>query len=425
MSTLPEHRAYKGCYVVIGHDQYDHSNYLVGHYISFSRAKKAARNKARMANALPASGSDIFCVYDSAGECRYRITFDDLPPHLQHPASRLDLPTSLPPPRPTHDRLFIKILLGLLVLPLLWWGKGFYDDMELSGQAKADYAQLRRQFETDRRGDCRNLDWSGYQLMKHTYERELQSPTLPRARLEYLQDKLRYYEDTNYRGPDVVGLLADFVRAELAHAQAGETVAPDAIYTANRNRYLATVKAQLPLREELGSYVNDQSGPAMPVVTNWDFRRLQRALALCEQIRDGSPLVVAFGYLLDGGSGKEVPLDGYEAEAFNKMITTALARQDVQQANALYQALLSYQVMNWYVYNDAVQDSITRYRRFLDDHALDRVAHAQVLESRLRKLNPHEYSQEYKHYRERTLRFLYEGLRQLTTGSAKNGNTHD
>ena len=224
---------------------------------------------------------------------------------------------------------------------------------------------------------------------------------------------------------DVVGLLADFVRAELAHAQAGETVAPDAIYTANRNRYLATVKAQLPLREELGSYVNDQSGPAMPVVTNWDFRRLQRALALCEQIRGGSQLVVAFGYLLDGGSGKEVPLDGYEAEAFNKMITTALARQDVQQANALYQALLSYQVMNWYVYNDAVQDSIARYRRFLDDHALDRVAHAQALESRLRKLNPHEYSQEYKHYLERTLRFLHVGPTQPTSGSAKNGNAHD
>lgn len=143
MSTLPEHRACKGCYVVIGHDQYDHSDYLVGHYISFSRAKKAARNKARMANALPASGSDIFCVYDSAGECRYRITFDDLPPHLQHPASRLDLPTSLPPPRPTHDRLFIKILLGLLVLPLLWWGKGFYDDMELSGQAKCAASSKR------------------------------------------------------------------------------------------------------------------------------------------------------------------------------------------------------------------------------------------------------------------------------------------
>lgn len=46
MSAAPEHRAYKGCYVVVGHDQYDHSDYLVGHYISLSRAKKAARNKA-------------------------------------------------------------------------------------------------------------------------------------------------------------------------------------------------------------------------------------------------------------------------------------------------------------------------------------------------------------------------------------------
>ena len=418
MSDTPEHRAYKGCYVVIGHDQHDHSDYLVGHYISLSRAKKAARTKARRANRLPTSFSDVFFVYDSKGACFYRITFDDLPPDLRHPAPSLDMPASLPPPRPTYDRLFIKILLGLGAAVLLWQAKVFYDDMELSAQDKAVYVQMRQQFNTDRRGDCRELDWGHYQLMKHRYERELQSPTLPRPWLEYLQDKLRFYEDTNYRSPEVVGLLADFVRDELAHAQPGETVAPDAIYTANRNHYLAVMKADLPLLEELGSYVNDQRGPEVPVVTHWDFRRLKHALALCKQIRSRVSLTIAFGYLLDGGSGKEVPLDGYEAESFNKMIAAALARQDVQQANTLYQALISYQVMNWYIYNDAVQDSITRFRRFLDEQALDSTTLAAALETRLLKLNPHEYSQEYKDYRERTLGFLRTSLTQPTSNSA-------
>lgn len=405
----PQHRAYRGGYVVIGHDQHDHSDYLVGHYISLSRAKKAARNKARQANGLPTSFSDIFFVYDSKGTCLYRITFDDLPTHLQHPDPSLDMPACLPPPKRYYDRAFILFLLVLLVIPLLWWAKGFYDDMELSDRDKAEYAHMRQQFDKGDWGNpaCSELDWSRYELIKRQYESELQSPTLPRPRLEYLQDKLRFYEEASYKGSDVFGLLVAYVRDELAHAQPNEIVAPDAIYTANRNHYLATMKVELPLRKELGSYVNDQRGPEMPVVTNWDYRRLKRALVLCEQIKERSnPYIAAFGYLLDGGSGKEVPLDGYEAEVFNKMITAALARQDVQQANTLYQALISYQVMYWYLYHDAVQDSITRFRRFLDEQALDRSTLATTLEAHLLKLNPHEYSKEYKDYRDRTLRFL-------------------
>lgn len=343
-------------------------------------------------------------------------------PPPERPAPRLDMPASPPPPRPTYDRLFIKLLLGLGAAVLLWQAKVFYDDMELSAQDKATYAHMRQQFNKGDWGNpaCSELDWSRYELMKHMYERELQSPTLPRPRLEYLQDKLRFYEDINYRDPDVVRLLAAFVRDELPHTQPNEIVAPDAIYTANRNRYLATMKTELPLREELGSYVNDQRGPEMPVVTNWDYRRLKRALALCEQIKDSSsPYMAAFGYLLDGGSGKEVPLDGYEAEAFNNMIAAALARQDVQQANTLYQALISYQVMHWDLYHDAVQDSITRFRHILDEQALDSTSHATALEARLLKLNPHEYSPEYKDYRERTLRFLRTSLTAPTSKLAR------
>ena len=419
MSETPQRRARKGCYVVIGYDRFDCTDHLVGHYISLSRARKAARNKAR-ANAIPTELSDVFFVYDNAGECRYRVTFDDLPSHLRHPNTSLDMPAVLPPPRPTYDRQFIKLLLCLGGAVLLWQAKVFYDDMELSGQDKAEYAQMRQQFNMGRRGDCRELDWGRYQLRKEMYERELRSPTLPRPRLEYLQDKLRYYEDTYYKGPDVVGLLTDFVRNELAHAKPGEIVAPDAIYTANRNHYLATMKADLPLREELGSYVNGQSGPEMPVVTNWDYRRLKRGLALCEQTRNrDSLIVVPFGYLLDGGSGKEVPLDGYEADAFNKMIAAANARQDVQQANMLYKALISYQVMNWSVYYDAVQESITQYSRFLSEQKMDSSAQATALEARLLGLNPYEYSQEYKNYHERTLRFLRTTLTGSTSAPGK------
>lgn len=114
-------RARKGCYVVIGYDQYDYRDYEVGQYISLSRAKKAARNKARMANADPTSLSDVYFVYDDAGECRYQVTFDDLPAHLQQPAARLDMPETHPlrsTPAPLGWRdwptgLALPLLLGL------------------------------------------------------------------------------------------------------------------------------------------------------------------------------------------------------------------------------------------------------------------------------------------------------------------------
>jgi hypothetical protein len=96
MSPALERRARKGCYLVIGYDQYDYSEYPVGQYISLSRAKKAARNQARRANALPTSFSDVYFVYDAAGEGRYRISHDELPAHLRQPAASQAMPESLP-----------------------------------------------------------------------------------------------------------------------------------------------------------------------------------------------------------------------------------------------------------------------------------------------------------------------------------------
>jgi len=97
MSAQPERRAPKGCYVVIGHDRFDHTDYLVGHYISHSRARKTARNRARIANADPSALSDAFFVYDDAGQCRYRVSHDDLPESLRGPSCSADAPPPLPP----------------------------------------------------------------------------------------------------------------------------------------------------------------------------------------------------------------------------------------------------------------------------------------------------------------------------------------
>lgn len=404
MTTPAQHHARPGCYVVIGHDRHDHTDYLVGHYISLSRAKKAARNRARRANADPTSLSDVFFVYDDAGECRYRVCFDDLQAALQQPAASVEMPEALPPPRKNHDRLFIKILLLLLLVPLIWLGKDYYDDMEITD--KAGYAEMVKRFRMARPIDyprhCDSMDWDYYELIKQYYEDERQ-PRPPRPKADYLRDKLRYYEATAFEGPKEHALLIAYAQEELAHARPGETMAPDALYERNKRQYLANREKYLPMYEELGRFVAGWSNDPALTVTNWDYRRLKRALALCEQVANhGWVPSLTFHFSI----GDEAPLDGYEAGAFMRMIEQALARKDIEQAQALYLALIRYQVMNWAVYFDDVQDSISRYSRILDDHRMDKPAQAEALASALAPLNPYDFSQEYKAYLERTLHFI-------------------
>ena len=410
MSESSQHRAPKGCYLVIGHDQFDHTDYQVGRYISLSRARKAARNKARTANGDPTSFSDIFFVYDSAGGCLYRVTYDDLPAHLRQPSARVNMPEALPPSPKTYDRLFIKILLGLLLIPTIWLGKNYYDDLEVTDQT--GYAELRKRFVMERPKDypssCDAMTWDHYQVVLHNYEAKLK-PRPPRPKAVYLRDKLRYYDEMDFEGPGEYGLLKAYVRQELAQAQSGETLAPDDLHERNRQRYLSIMEKTLLLREELGSFVAGWDRNSAYPVTNWDYRQLKRALAACEQIVNEG-WIPSLAFLLNNGGGPEVPLDGYEAGAFTRMIAEARARQDVQKANTLYQALISYQVMNWAVYFDGVRDSITRYSQFLDEQGLDKPAQARALESRLAAVNPYEYSREYQEYRERTLRFMKASL---------------
>ncbi len=419
MSEPGAHRARKGCYVVIGHDQYSHDDYLVGHYISLSRARKAARNMARSANGIPTSFSDIFFVNDSAGRCLYRVCFDDLPPGLRHPAPNLDMPASLPKPGPAYGRLFKGIAGGLLALLLIWQGKSYYDDLELSTPDQLRYEQLRQQFTLERPGEnCGDMSWDRYETFKAMYEQTLRSPAFPRAKTKYLEGKLRFYEETAYRGSDVIDHLAQFTRQELARALPSDVADGDALYERNRQRYLDAMKRELPLREELGRYVIDWHAPQLPVVTHEDYRQLERALGLCKAIREtgGTP---ALGFLLDNGGGDEVPLDGYEAAAFDTMIERAAAQSDARQAATLHRALIVYQVMNWDVYQDAVQDSITRYRRFLDAQGMDGHAPAASLQARLLTLNPYEYGDEYKAYKDRTLRFLRASLTENSPPAAE------
>jgi len=56
--------------------------------------RASARHRARIANAIPSALSDVFFVYDAAGQCRYQVSHDDLPESLRGLSCSADvLPT--------------------------------------------------------------------------------------------------------------------------------------------------------------------------------------------------------------------------------------------------------------------------------------------------------------------------------------------
>lgn len=78
MSSPDRRTAPAGLFRVIGHDQYDYSDYVVGDYPTLEQAQQEARTRASVRNASPSSFCDVFFVYDEQGTCRYQVTYDDL-----------------------------------------------------------------------------------------------------------------------------------------------------------------------------------------------------------------------------------------------------------------------------------------------------------------------------------------------------------
>lgn len=71
-------RAQPSRFRVVGYDQYDYSDYLVGDFATRQEASQIARARAAEANGIPTSFSDLFFVYDDQGVCLERVTYDDL-----------------------------------------------------------------------------------------------------------------------------------------------------------------------------------------------------------------------------------------------------------------------------------------------------------------------------------------------------------
>jgi hypothetical protein len=78
MNPGDSRRAPEGKFRVVGYDQYDYTDYVVGDFATPQEAVRVARAKAAVPNGIPTSFSDLFFVYDDRGICLEQVTYDDL-----------------------------------------------------------------------------------------------------------------------------------------------------------------------------------------------------------------------------------------------------------------------------------------------------------------------------------------------------------
>lgn len=78
MSPDDRRRAPTGLFRVVGYDQYDYLDYVVGDFNTPEEATRIATARAGEPNGIPTSFSDLYFVYNDRGECLKRVTFDEL-----------------------------------------------------------------------------------------------------------------------------------------------------------------------------------------------------------------------------------------------------------------------------------------------------------------------------------------------------------
>ena len=84
MNPNDSRRAPEGAFRVIGHDQYDHADYVVGDFLTLQEANRVARARAADPNGIPTSFSDVFLVYDDQGICLEKVAYDNLQEEDSH-----------------------------------------------------------------------------------------------------------------------------------------------------------------------------------------------------------------------------------------------------------------------------------------------------------------------------------------------------
>ena len=305
------------------------------------------------------------------------------------------------------------VLFGfVLILALTWAFNAVRAGFPLSDKDMTTYVQLRAQLSEVPKNfyeRCTFMDWEHYRLLSTTHKELTDFSKFPTNRQEYLKRKLAYFNESAYHNAQVFELLTSITEQQLAQTPSNAIIEPDATHRQITATTIAIMQQKLPLYERLATLLLDwYSEEPMPEITYAALDALEEAYQTCLAIRtiNHTQKQPSYAYLLDGGSGKEVPFDGFERDIFKNLITEAQNKRNPTLANRYFRALITYQVIRWSAFEDNLFKDISDYHSFLAQQTtLDVDQEIAHLKTQLFQ-NNREYGDEYEAFKQRLLSAL-------------------
>lgn len=213
--------------------------------------------------------------------------------------------------------------------------------------------------------DCAYFGRDRLEWMRRTMK-DVEGFEAPKEKAVYLKDKLRYYDEIAYRHKSSIAYLIEDAKRELQKCQEGEMTPKSPFFERNREYYLREMGRLFPLYERLALF-NDEKlerDRALGITRDY-WAQFQGAVEACQKIRQENDHGPSILYILDGGSGKDVPLDDYETRVLERLIEERVGEGDWQGASERFIALITFQIEETNVYLDRAKETLEQYADFL------------------------------------------------------------
>jgi hypothetical protein len=278
----------------------------------------------------------------------------------------------------------IKKYLAIVVVVILGYfgGTKYYDNAIIDDVR--EYHKLYEQYFASIEGkDYPDISWDFYQWGVRCLE-TTKTYQYPTTQQEYLKDKLQYYEEITFKHKPYIHFLIHFVQKELEETPLDMVTERNEFFEKNRQKYIEILQQYLPFEEQTALFnENKLIRNKTVLVTNAYFKEFKNIVNNAIQTREAYAKTPSMFFLLDGGNGKEVPLDDYETMIFRKLIQESITEK---RASQLYQAMIAFQIEEQDFYFDTAQETLKEYVLFLKTTSLDALIELNSLKDLIQSL---------------------------------------
>lgn len=225
-----------------------------------------------------------------------------------------------------------------------------------------------------------------YQLWVRNYE-SIKEYTYAKTQKEYLKDKLRYYDEIAFKHKAYIHFLIQDVEQQLQTISDDEPSVRNEFFEKNRELYLKIVQQYLPSAEKMALFNEEELiKDKNVVVTNKYFNTFKEIVNDIRTTQEAHKMLPSMLFILDGGNGKEVPLDDYETSIFLKLIQKSNDEKKEKRSSQLYQAMIAFQIEEQDFYFHQGLKSLETYVEFLKTTSLDMKSELKSLISLIQSL---------------------------------------